>query len=87
MAAVGEPSENGYAERVIRTIKAEEVYPSDYQSMAEAREQLGHFIEVVYNQLRPHSALGYQTPAESETIHLAAMPLQIFAPTHVILDL
>lgn len=66
MAAVGEPSENGYAERVIRTIKEEEVYPSDYQSMAEAREQLGHFIEVVYNQLRPHSALGYKTPAETE---------------------
>ena len=66
MAAVGEPSQNGYTERVIRTIKEEEVYPSDYQSMAEAREQLGRFIEVVYNQLRPHSALGYQTPAETE---------------------
>ena len=66
MAAAGEPSENGYAERLIRTIKEEEVYLSDYQSMAEAREQLGHFIEVVYNQLRPHSALDYQTPAEAE---------------------
>ena len=66
MAAVGEPSQNGYAERVIRTIKEEEVYPSDYQSMAEACEQLGRFIEVVYNQVRPHSALGYQTPAETE---------------------
>ncbi len=51
---------------MIRTIKEEEVYPSDYQSMAEAREQLGRFIEVVYNQLRPHNALGYQTPAETE---------------------
>ncbi len=30
MAAVGKPSENGYAERVIRTIKEEEVYLSDY---------------------------------------------------------
>ena len=66
MAAAGKPKENGYAERLIRTIKEEEVYLSDYQSMAEAREQLGYFIEVVYNQQRPHSALGYQTPAEFE---------------------
>ena len=66
MAAVGKPEENGYAERLIRSIKEEEVYLSDYQSLAEAREQLGRFIEVVYNQLRPHSALGYRTPAETE---------------------
>ena len=66
MAAAGQPSENGYAERLIRSIKEEEVVLNDYQSMAEAREQLGHFIEVVYNQLRPHSALDYQTPAETE---------------------
>lgn len=66
MAATGKPKENGYVERLIRTIKEEEVYPSDYQSMTEAREQLGYFIEVVYNQQRPHSALDYQTPAEFE---------------------
>ncbi len=66
MAATGKPSENGYAERLIRTIKEEEVYLSDYQNMAEAREQLGFFIEAVYNQRRPHSALDYLTPAEFE---------------------
>ncbi len=43
MAAAGKPNENGYAERLIRTIKEEEVYLSDYQNMAEAREQLGYF--------------------------------------------
>ena len=66
MAAVGKPSENGYAERLIRTIKEEEVYLSDYQSMQDAREQLGHFIDVVYHHERLHSALGYRTPAEFE---------------------
>ena len=66
MSAAGEPSENGYAERLIRTIKEEEVYLSDYQSLEEARRQLGHFIDVVYNQQRVHSAIGYQTPAECE---------------------
>ena len=70
MAAAGKPAENGYAERLIRTIKEEEVYLSDYQSMAEAREQLGNFIEVVYNQQRPHSALDNLTPAEFEAAWL-----------------
>lgn len=67
MAAVGKPSENGYAERVIRTIKEEEVFLSDYRNMAEARRQIGHFIDVVYSQKRIHSALDYKTPAEFET--------------------
>ena len=70
MAATGKPAENGYAERVIRTIKEEEVYLSDYQTMAEAREQLGYFNEVVYNQQRPHSALDNLTPEEFEAAWL-----------------
>ena len=77
MTAAGEPSENGYAERVIRTIKEEEVYPSDYQSMTEAREQLGRFIEVVYPTQRVHSALGYQTPAEFEAQWLQRSSLKV----------
>ncbi len=66
MAHVGKPSENGYAERVIRTIKEEEVYLSDYQNMAQARQEIGHFIDVVYQHDRIHSALDYMTPAEFE---------------------
>ena len=66
MTAAGKPSENGYAERVIRTIKEEEVYLSDYQSLEEARRQIGHFIDQVYAHERIHSALGYATPAEHE---------------------
>ena len=66
MTASGKPSENGYAERVIRTIKEEEVYLSDYRNMAEARQQIGHFIDLVYRHKRIHSALGYLTPAEFE---------------------
>ena len=66
MAAAGKPSENGYAERVIRTIKEEEVYLSDYENMAQARQEIGHFIDVVYRHKRIHSALGYLTPAEFE---------------------
>jgi transposase InsO family protein len=66
MAAVGKPEENGYAERLMRTIKEEEVDLSEYQDFADAYRQLGRFVEDVYNRKRIHSALGYLTPAEFE---------------------
>jgi putative transposase len=66
MAAVGEPRENGYAERLIRTIKEEEVALADYEDFADALRQIGHFIDDVYRTKRIHSALGYLTPAEFE---------------------
>jgi|GraSoiStandDraft_12_1057312.scaffolds.fasta_scaffold126399_2 transposase InsO family protein len=66
MAAVGEAYQNGYAERVIRTIKEEEVDLSDYQDFADAQRHLGRFLDDVYNIKRIHSALGYLTPQEFE---------------------
>jgi len=66
MAAIGEPRENGYAERLMRTIKEEEVALTEYRDFADAWQQLGRFIEAVYNVKRIHSALGYLTPAEFE---------------------
>lgn len=66
MAAVGEPRENGFAERLMRTIKEEEVDLSDYQDFADAYRHIGRFVEAVYNVKRIHSALGYLTPVEFE---------------------
>jgi len=66
MAAIGEPRENGFAERLVRTIKEEEVDLSDYRDFAEARGQIGHFIDAIYNLKRIHSSLGYLTPQEFE---------------------
>jgi len=64
MAAVGHPDENPYAERLIRTIKEEEVYLADYHDFTDAYAQIGQFLNDVYNHKRIHSALGYLTPAE-----------------------
>lgn len=64
MAAIGQPAENGYAERLMRTIKEEEVDLSDYRSFTEAYQYIGRFLDEVYTHKRIHSALGYLTPAE-----------------------
>ena len=56
--------ENGYAERLICTLKEEEVHLNDYQDIHEARNRIGHFITQVYHYKRPHSALGDLTPME-----------------------
>ena len=66
MAEVGCAEQNGHAERVIRTIKEEEVYLNEYRSYEEALARIGDFIEAVYNRKRIHSRLGYLTPAEFE---------------------
>ena len=67
----GCPWENGYAERLIRTLKEEEVHLNDYEDIADANTCIGHFIEQVSNLKRPHSALDYLTPIEFEKEHLS----------------
>jgi putative transposase len=66
MAAVGVPEENGFAERLMRTIKEEEVALTEYRDYPDARRQLGRFLDAVYNRKRIHSSLGYLTPTEYE---------------------
>jgi putative transposase len=66
MAEVGEVTQNGYAERLIRTIKEEEVDLSDYEDYHDAYQQIGRFLEDVYMRKRIHSSLGYLTPVEFE---------------------
>jgi putative transposase len=73
MCAPGEPRENAVVERVIRTIKEEEVDLQEYESLEEAELSLGKFIEDVYNRKRLHSALGYRSPTEFEELFAASL--------------
>jgi transposase InsO family protein len=63
MAAAGRAWENGYVERLNRTVKEEEVRISEYRDLDEARQSIQAFF-CHYNQKRLHSALSYQTPSE-----------------------
>jgi transposase InsO family protein len=66
MADRGEAWQNGYAERLMRTIKEEEVDLSEHLDYHDAYHQIGRFLDDVYMHKRIHSSLGYLTPAEFE---------------------
>ena len=61
MDGKGRALDNIFVERLWRTVKYEEVYLKDYQSMAEAVDALGAYFRF-YNDQRPHQSLGYRTP-------------------------
>jgi putative transposase len=66
MSDAGEAWQNGYAERLLRTIKEEEVDLSEYLDYGDALQQIGRFLDNVYTHKRIHSSLGYLAPAEFE---------------------
>jgi putative transposase len=47
-AEVGAAWQNGYAERLMRTIKEEEVDLSEYEDYTDTVRQLGRFLDEVY---------------------------------------
>jgi putative transposase len=66
MTDKGEAWQNGYAERLIRTIKEEEGDLSECLDYHDAYQQIGRFLDDVYIHKRIHSSLAYLTPAEFE---------------------
>jgi transposase InsO family protein len=66
MSRTGNPYDNAKAERFMRTLKYEEIYMNDYETLTEVRASIEHFIETVYNRKRLHSAIGYRPPVEFE---------------------
>ena len=63
MAEPGRPQDNGFAERLNRTVKEEEIYFSDYQTLEDARVGVREYVRR-YNELRRHSSLGRKKPSE-----------------------
>jgi transposase InsO family protein len=61
--APGSPWENGYAESFHSRLRDELTNREEFTNLAEAR-YMADAWRLEYNHRRPHSSLGYQTPAE-----------------------
>ncbi len=64
MASVGEPRENGYAERLNRTVKEEEARTAAYFTVSDVQNGICEYVEY-YNQTRLHTSLKYKTPFDA----------------------
>jgi putative transposase len=74
MSRKGNPYDNAAAESFIKTLKTEEVYLWEYQTMADVQRRLPYFIEDMYNQKRLHASLGYRPPVEYEAMLVPETP-------------
>lgn len=63
MDGKGRWADNVFVERWFRTLKSEYLYLNEYSTMRELRALIARFV-AYYNNRRPHSSLGYDTPAQ-----------------------
>lgn len=63
MDSKGRALDNIFIERFWRSLKYEEVYLKEYQSLMECRESIDSYFRF-YNEIRPHQSLNYRTPDE-----------------------
>ena len=80
MSRVSTPQDNAFIESFFKTLKHEEIFARNYETMSDVIRQLPKFIEEIYNAKRLHSSLGYKPPREfeAETLNLkpADRPVQ-----------
>jgi len=66
MSRKGHCYDNAYMESFFATLKKELVHGEKYQTREEASLSIFEYIEVFYNRIRKHSALGYKSPEQYE---------------------
>jgi putative transposase len=67
--------DNVFVERLWRSVKYEEVYLRAYDSVSEARDSIGRYLNF-YNGRRPHSSLDGTTPDHA---YFTSLPLRLAA--------
>ena len=66
MSAKGNCYDNAMTETAFKTIKADLVWRTCFQTRDQAKKALGRYIDGFYNPVRRHSALGYKSPVSFE---------------------
>lgn len=66
----GKPQDNAVIESFFSSLKREELYRREYSSEAAFRKEVDEYM-FFYNNVRPHSALKYKTPAYIEQAYYA----------------
>jgi putative transposase len=66
MSRKGHCYDNAYMESFFATLKKDLVHGEKYQTREEASLSIFEYVEVFYNRIRKHSALGYKSPLQYE---------------------
>lgn len=66
MSRKGNCWDNAVMESFFSRLKVELIYAENYKTVAEARAGIFEYIEMFYNRVRRHSAIGYVSPHEYE---------------------
>jgi putative transposase len=66
MSRKGHCYDNAYIESFFATLKKDLVHGERYQTREEASLSIFEYVEVFYNRIRKHSALGYKSPLQYE---------------------
>ena len=72
MSRKGNCDDNAPVESFFGTLKTELVFHRQYATWAEARLDIFEYIEIFYNRIRRHSALGFKSPVNFEPLSLMA---------------
>ncbi len=66
MSGRGDPCDNAVAENFFICLKCELIHLKQYESRAQAQDDVFLYLEAFYNTVHPHSALGWIPPARFE---------------------